>query len=129
MPNTDRDRLAQTLKFCKIEARDGYAKVSAKTEDAFMNGVDIAHGGFIFALADYATALASNSDVRAGITSSANMNFLAPVAIDTEIIAETKVVAETDKTGVYVTLIKSVDDAQVYAALDSRIIYKTLKNA
>ncbi len=127
MPNTDRDRLAQTLKFRSLEACDGYAKVSAKVEDAFLNGVDIAHGGFLFALADYATALASNSDTRVGITSSANMNFLAPAVVDSEILAESKVVAETEKTGVFLTRITSLDGVRVYAVLDSRIVYKIVK--
>ena len=124
MPNTDNDRLAVTLKFEKLESGDGRARVSAKVEEPFMNGVDIAHGGFLFALADYAVALASNTENRVAITSSANMNFISPAPLGAKLIAETKIVAETPKSGVYGTIIRDSETGNVYSTLESRIVYK-----
>jgi acyl-CoA thioesterase len=43
------------------EAREGFSRVSAVARDRFLNAHQLAHGSFIFALADVAFALAVNS--------------------------------------------------------------------
>ena len=55
------DRLIQDFGMKLIEARDGYAKVSAVVEERFLNAHNIGHGVLTFAVADAAFALSANA--------------------------------------------------------------------
>ena len=57
----ERDRLFELFGMDLEESREGYARVAATVTDVCLNSHDIAHGGFIFSLADVAFALAVNS--------------------------------------------------------------------
>ena len=48
MPNTDNDRFAKELGFRVVSTSVESASVVANVQERFLNGVDIAHGGFIF---------------------------------------------------------------------------------
>jgi acyl-CoA thioesterase len=68
------DRLFRLFGMELEEAREGYARVSATVGDLCLNTHDIAHGGFIFSLADVAFAVAVNSVTPAvGVQWSLNM--------------------------------------------------------
>ena len=122
--NTDRDRLAKTLKFAVLEQRPDYAEVRAVVEDAFLNGVDIAHGGFLFSLCDFACALASNTPERVAITSNSNIDFIGPVKPNETVLAFAELVAGNEKTGVYQVMITDLGQAKRYAVFRSRVVYK-----
>lgn len=55
------DRLIKLFGMEVEEASAEYSRVSAVVKDEFLNGINLAHGGFIFALADVAFALTVNS--------------------------------------------------------------------
>jgi acyl-CoA thioesterase len=55
------DRLLQHFGMKVLEAREGYAKVSATVEERFLNAHGIGHGVLLFAVADVAFALAVNA--------------------------------------------------------------------
>ena len=55
------DRLIQDFGMTLMEARDGYAKISAVVADRFLNAHRIGHGVLLFAVADAAFALAVNA--------------------------------------------------------------------
>jgi acyl-CoA thioesterase len=55
------DRLIQDFGMTLVEARDGYARVSAVVADRFLNAHRIGHGVLLFAVADAAFALAVNA--------------------------------------------------------------------
>ena len=59
------DRLIQDFGMKLLEAREGYAKVSVKVEERFLNAHDIGHGTLLFAVADAAFALSVNATVDA----------------------------------------------------------------
>ncbi len=59
------DRLIQDFGMQLLEAREGYARVSVKVEERFLNAHDIAHGVLLFAAADAAFALSVNAAVDA----------------------------------------------------------------
>ncbi len=124
MPNTDFDKLAQTLKFKKIENSKGYALISAKAELAFLNGVNIAHGGFLFSLADYASAVAVNTDNIVAISSNSVINFINPCPQDAELLATAKVSYQNAKTAMCDVSVSSLDGSVVYATFQSRFIIK-----
>ena len=73
-----KDRFAQ-LMGVKIEAiRVAYARVSMLVEEKHFNGVDIVQGGALFALADYAFALASNSHGITAVGLESSISFFKP---------------------------------------------------
>ena len=57
----DNDRMIPHFNMRVEEAREGYARVSARVEEAFLNVHLVAHGTLIFALLDVAFALAVNA--------------------------------------------------------------------
>jgi len=61
----ENDRLVELFDMHLEEVREGYVKISATVKDQFLNAHQIAHGGFIFSLADVAFAIAVNSTVDA----------------------------------------------------------------
>lgn len=56
-----KDRIFQLFGMTLEEAREGYARVAATVTDAALNYHDIAHGAFVFALADVAFSVVVNS--------------------------------------------------------------------
>lgn len=70
-----KDRFAKLLGF-KVEAFEkGFAKVSTQIKEEHLNGADVVHGGFLFSLADFTFALASNSHNNLSLAISANIMF------------------------------------------------------
>lgn len=58
---TENDELFRMFGMQLEEAREGYAKLSAKVRPEYVNAYGVAHGAFIFALADMAFAIAASS--------------------------------------------------------------------
>jgi acyl-CoA thioesterase len=126
MPNTDNDRLAKTLQFETLESKFGSARVRAIAKDEFLNGVNIAHGGFLFSLADFASALATNTDERVAISSSASMNFLSPCPQDEVVIADAKITYSDVKTALVDVAVSSENNGAIFAMFQSRVIFKKI---
>lgn len=59
------DRMIEHFGMTVEEAREGYARVSATVQEAFLNQHQLAHGALIFAVADVAFAIAVNSEIDA----------------------------------------------------------------
>lgn len=57
----DKDRFAKHSGIELIKCDTGYALTQMEISDKHLNGADMVHGGAIFALADVAFAVASNS--------------------------------------------------------------------
>jgi len=73
-----KDRFAQ-LMGVKLEALGkAYAKVWLEVEEKHLNGVDIVQGGVLFALADFAFALASNSHGVTAVGIESSISFFKP---------------------------------------------------
>ena len=71
----ENDRFAKLLGF-HIEAfTEGMATVSAVIKQEHLNAANVVHGGFLFSLADYAFALASNSHNILSLSISSNILF------------------------------------------------------
>jgi len=122
MADTDKDTLAKTLRFKKIEGRLGCAKVGATVDGDFLNGVGIAHGGYLFSLADYASGIATNTKDITVVSASTWINFVAPCPAGSEIVAIATMAYDNGKTGVCDVIVKSADEQTVYALFQSRVI-------
>ena len=70
-----KDRFSKLLGFKIVDIDKGYAKVEVEVKDIYLNGANVIHGGFLFSLADYAFALASNSRNNLSLAINANIIF------------------------------------------------------
>ncbi|MBO5254215.1 MAG: hotdog fold thioesterase [Opitutales bacterium] len=128
MPNTDNDRFAKELGFRIVNSSKDSATIVASVQDRFLNGVDIAHGGFIFSLCDYAVAVAANTDERIAISSSASVDYIEPIMPNREVIAKVYPIVVTQKSGVYDVIVSSNENLdKKYAIFHCRMIYKSSK--
>ena len=87
----DGDSFRKYLNAEVVEVREGYAKVRCTVADSFLNFHGMAHGGMIMALADFAFALAVNSDGVKRSAVSIKIDFLKPAFEGDSITAEAKV--------------------------------------
>lgn len=70
------DRFAKLLGIELLEISKGNATAKLEIKDKHLNTVDIAHGGAIFSLADFAFAAASNSHGNIAVGINANISFV-----------------------------------------------------
>ena len=66
----------------------GRATVRMAVTEAMVNGHAIAHGGFVFALADSAFALACNSHGPVTVAAGCDITFVAPARLGDVLVAE-----------------------------------------
>lgn len=69
------------------EVRENYAKCSFETGERHLNAANGIMGGAIFTLADFAFAIASNTEGRLTVSMNSQINYLNPVK-GTRVIAE-----------------------------------------
>lgn len=75
-PMMQRDRASAALGMRVEIDEPGRAVVSMLVRDDMTNGFAITHGGFVFALADTAFAIACNEDERVTVAAGADITFL-----------------------------------------------------
>ncbi|HDP33944.1 MAG TPA: PaaI family thioesterase [Candidatus Hydrogenedentes bacterium] len=69
------DKLAAAMNMTIKEVAPGHAVVAMPITDMHKNGLDAAHGGAIFSLADFCFAVASNSHGRVAVAVNASISF------------------------------------------------------
>ena len=72
------DRASHALGMTLDEVSEGKAALSMTVREDMTNGHGIAHGGFIFALADSAFAFACNSHGQRAVAAGCQISYLAP---------------------------------------------------
>lgn len=104
------DRASATLGMQLVRCSPGSATVTMTVTEDMVNGHSITHGGFVFALADTAFALACNSYGRATVAAGATIAFLAPTGIGDELVAEAVERARRGRRGVYDVTVRRGDE-------------------
>jgi acyl-CoA thioesterase len=94
-----------------LDVAPGRARVAMTVEARHVNGHAICHGGYLFLLADAALAYASNSYGTSAVASGADITFLRPVALGTELVAEAVERARTGRSGLYDVTVRAGDEA------------------
>lgn len=92
----------------------GTATLSMTISEAMVNGHGIAHGGFIFALADSAFAFACNSYNQVTVAQTNQITYLAPGRFGDRLTARAREVARPGRSGLYDVTV-SRDDGTVIA--------------
>jgi len=80
-PHLKSDKFAALIGIREDKDEDGKPLLSLKIEEHHLNGVDTAQGGCIFTLADYAFALACNSDRRISVALNLSTHFINPARL------------------------------------------------
>ena len=95
------DRASKGLGMELLEAADGRAVVQMRVAQTMINGHGIAHGGFVFALADTAFACACNSWGPVTVAAGADIVFVAPGRGGDLLTAEARMRARYGRNGIY----------------------------
>jgi acyl-CoA thioesterase len=96
-----RDRACQALGIHLDEVTAGYARLRMPVTEAMVNGHGVAHGGYLFLLADAAFAYASNTHGPMAVAHSADITFLQPAAAGQVLTAEAVERSRRGRTGLY----------------------------
>lgn len=84
-----------------LEVQEGYARVKAVVKREHLNFHGVAHGGFIGAVADFAFAIASNSENFRRMAVNININFYSSANIGDELVGEAEKVKGGKRVGFF----------------------------
>jgi acyl-CoA thioesterase len=109
-----------------VEVKSGRAMLSMTIKPHMVNGQRIAHGGFIFALADSAFAFACNSHNERVVAAQGNITFIRPGKLGDRLVATAREISRSGRSGIYDVRV-TVDDGTVIAEFrgHSRVIAGT----
>jgi acyl-CoA thioesterase len=96
-----RDHAAKSMGITIGEVKQGYACVHMKVRKDMLNGHDICHGGYVFALADTAFAYACNSYNKITVAQNCDIDFLRSAKEGEELSAVAEERVRGGKTGLY----------------------------
>jgi acyl-CoA thioesterase len=84
-----------------VEIGPGYATLAMTVEPEMVNGQRIAHGGFIFTLADSAFAFACNTHNERAVAAQGNITFIRPGKLGDRLIATAREISRSGRSGIY----------------------------
>lgn len=97
----ENDAFSKWLGIEVLEIREGYSQVKMTVRKEMANGFGIIHGGIPFSLADSAFAFACNNRNVLSVALDTSINFIKPVHIGDELVAEAKELHNGSSTGLY----------------------------
>jgi acyl-CoA thioesterase len=83
------------------EIGPGRATLTMTVRPEMVNGQRIAHGGFIFTLADSAFAFACNSHNDRAVAAQGNITFLRPGKLGDKLVATAREISRSGRSGIY----------------------------
>jgi acyl-CoA thioesterase len=109
-----------------VEVKSGQATLSMTIKPHMVNGQRIAHGGFIFTLADSAFAFACNSHNERVVAAQGNITFIRPGQLGDRLVATAREISRSGRSGIYDVRV-TTDDGAVIAEFrgHSRVIAGT----
>ena len=108
-----RDRASPGLGMQIKTVGPGTAVMTMKVRPDMLNGHDICHGGFIFALADSAFAFACNSHNRKAVAQQNQITYLAPGKEGETLTATATEVSLSGRSGVYDVTVTGADGRSI----------------
>src|SRR5215831_15653280 len=84
-----------------VEIKPGFARLTMTVQPHMVNGQRIAHGGFIFTLADSAFAFACNSHNQRTVAAQCNISFIRPGKLGDTLVATAREISRTGRSGIY----------------------------
>jgi acyl-CoA thioesterase len=95
------DAASQGLGMAIVAVKCGEATLSMTIRPDMVNGHGIAHGGFIFTLADSAFAFACNSRNERAVAAQGSISFIRPGRLGDRLIATAREVSKSGRSGIY----------------------------
>jgi acyl-CoA thioesterase len=95
------DDASKSLGMKIVEIKPGHATLTMTVEPHMVNGQRIAHGGFIFALADSAFAFACNSHNERAVAAQGNITFIRPGKLGDVLVATAREISRSGRSGIY----------------------------
>jgi acyl-CoA thioesterase len=93
-----------------VEVGAGRAILTMKVLPHMVNGQRIAHGGFIFTLADSAFAFACNSHNEKAVAAQGNITFIKPGKLGDELVATAREISRSGRSGIYDVQVTAGDE-------------------
>jgi acyl-CoA thioesterase len=103
------DLASRSLGIELVEVGDGHAVARMRVTEAMINGHDIAHGGYVFLLADTAFACACNSFGPVTVASGADITFVASARLGDELVATALLRTDYGRNGIYDVTVRRDD--------------------
>ena len=106
----DDDLASRSLGIDLVEAGPGHATVRMTITDTMVNGHDLAHGGYVFLLADTAFACACNSHGPVTVAAGADITFVAAAHLGDELVARAEERVVYGRSGIYDVTVTRADE-------------------
>jgi acyl-CoA thioesterase len=84
-----------------LSVKPGEAVLTMTVQPHMVNGQRIAHGGFIFLLADSTFAFACNSHNERAVAAQCNISFIKPGKLGDRLVATAREISHTGRSGIY----------------------------
>ncbi len=110
-----RDKVAQDLAMEIVEVAPGRARLRMAVAETMVNGFGIAHGGYVFLLADSAFAYACNTHDDVTVAASADVVFVASARAGDVLEAVAAERVRYGRSGIYDVTVRRVPDGGVIA--------------
>jgi acyl-CoA thioesterase len=95
------DDASQGLGMEIVEIRPGQATLAMTVAPHMVNGQRIAHGGFIFLLADSTFAFACNSRNERAVAAQCDITFIKPGKLGDRLTATAREISRSGRSGIY----------------------------
>lgn len=106
----DDDLASASLGITLVDAGPGHATVRMTITDTMVNGHALAHGGYVFLLADTAFACACNSHGPVTVAAGADVTFVAAAHLGDELTARAEERVRYGRSGIYDVTVTRGDD-------------------
>jgi acyl-CoA thioesterase len=93
-----------------VDIGAGRATLSMTVLPHMVNGQRIAHGGFIFTLADSAFAFACNSHNDKAVAAQGNITFIRPGKLGDTLVATAREISRSGRSGIYDVRVTAGDE-------------------
>jgi acyl-CoA thioesterase len=104
------DLASRSLGISLVEAGPGFASVRMTVVDSMVNGHGIAHGGYLFLLADTAFACACNSHGPVTVAAGADITFVTSATLGDELVARAEERVTYGRSGICDVTVRRGDD-------------------
>jgi acyl-CoA thioesterase len=120
------DRASQGLGMKIAAIGPGHARLTMTIQPHMVNGHGIAHGGFIFTLADSAFAFACNSHNERTVAAQGSITFIRPGKLGDNLVADAREISRSGRSGIYDVRVSAGDSVIAEFRGHSRSIGGTL---
>jgi acyl-CoA thioesterase len=104
------DDASKGLGMTIVEIKPGEATLSMMVQPHMVNGQRIAHGGFIFTLADSAFAFACNSHNQKAVAAQGDITFIRPGKLGDVLVATAREISRSGRSGIYDVRVTAGDE-------------------